>query len=79
MRLIFTLPANRPSDAVFERWSGKTFRGWSPKKIKSLKSNGIIRDWFGKDQHFQVVIDLDKIADRVTDDTRATINRMMGH
>jgi len=79
MRLIFELPANRPTDAVFERWSGKTFGGWSPKKIKSLKANEIIRDWFGKDGHFQVRIDLDKIADRVTDDTRARINRMMGH
>ena len=79
MRLIFELPADCPTHAVFEKWSGKLFGGWSPKKIKSLKEKEIIRDWFGKDGHFQVRIDLDKIADRVTDDTRARINRMMGH
>ena len=78
MRLIFSLPPSHSTAGVFANWPGKFFGGWTPMKIKVLAADGIIDHWFGKDMHFQVVFDLDRIKNRISDDTKKRINHMNG-
>jgi len=78
MRLIFTLPPTHMTAGVFGNWPGKFFGGWTPMKIKMLAADNIIDHWFGKDGHFQVVFDLDRVKFRVNGGTRKRINQLNG-